>query len=281
MPTIEVDRCDPISTTLRVACSLCTGNYSKSYCSMFIHDGTLMVCGGSLNKHDVYYGDEPWKCFLLDNSTWKHHSTLNYKRSYSATVTTSKGTFIFGGNQSSKNYEYLPIGSKKWTRGKKNQLPGGFFFGCAIEVKSNQEIWLIDDKKILSFDVNSHSSQILPLKLIKERKRFACAKIPGTSKIIVTGGYTASDYESSCEIIDTETKTVTIASSMNYKRCGHGMGIIYVRGEDRLAVFGGTVGYGRTHNCLELFNIHTQKWELAENLTMRRYRASFGFVNIF
>ena len=221
-----------------------TKHPTLTYCSMFIHDGTLMVCGGSLNKHDVYYDDEPWKCFLLDNSTWKHHSTLKYKRSYSSTVTTSKGTFIFGGNQSSKNYEYLPIGSKKWTRGKKNQLLGGFVFGCAIEVKSNQEIWLIDDKKILSFDVNSHSSQILPLKLIKERKRFACAKIPGTSKIIVTGGYTAIDYESSCEIIDTEKQTVTMSSSMNYKRCGHGMGIIYVRGEDRLAVFGGTVGYG-------------------------------------
>ena len=23
-----------------------TGNYSKTYCSMFIHDGVLMVCGG-------------------------------------------------------------------------------------------------------------------------------------------------------------------------------------------------------------------------------------------
>ena len=253
-------------------------------CSMFIHDGALMVCGGGTNMYYVgNYGiAEPWKCFQLDNGIWKEHSTLNQKRGCSAIVTTNKGTFVFGGNQFCKSYEYLPIGSNKWKNGKPGRLPGGIFDACAIEVKSKQEIWLIGGnpktKRILSFDVNSHTSKVLPFKLIKEREYHACAFIPGTSKILVTGGISGVIHQTSCEIIDTENGTVKMASDMNYVRCSHGMGVINVNGEERLAVFGGTDGYA--HDSIELYNPKTQKWELAKDLAIDIPRSSFGFTNI-
>ena len=263
-----------------------------THCSMFIHDGFLMVCGGGTCAYDSHYGKkESWKCFQFKNGIWNEHSNLIRKRAYSATVTTNKGTFIFGGTQSMKTYEYLPTGFKKWKQGKPNQLSSGFLNGCAIEVKSKQEIWLIGgrrtpksggwrfyiDDMILAFDINSHTSRELPFKLIQKREYHACAFIPGTSKILVTGGLSDFKRENSCEIIDTEDGTVTMASPMNHERSGHGMGIINVNSEERLAVFGGfrDVGYS-----VELYNTETQKWELAENLKLNISRTKFGFVNV-
>ena len=60
----------------------------------------------------------------------------------------------------------------------------------------------------------------------------------------------------------------------------HGMGIIKINGEERLAVLGGTQGYGRVHDSIELYNIKTLKWELAEDLEMDIQRFCFGFVSI-
>ena len=91
-----------------------TKDLKSTYCSLFLHDGNLMVFGSTDKK--------PSKCFQLENLTWKEHSTLNRKRVNSATVTTDKGTFVFGGVHNGKSYEYLPIGSKKWKIGKSSLL---------------------------------------------------------------------------------------------------------------------------------------------------------------
>ena len=54
----------------------------------------------------------------------------------------------------------------------KSRIPGGFDRGFAIAVKSGQEIWLIGgdgtEKRILSFDVESHTFQELPFQLKEE-----------------------------------------------------------------------------------------------------------------
>ena len=261
-----------------------TGNYSITHCKIFIHDGALMVCGGGTSKDDGHY-DGSWKCFQLDNGTWKEHSTLQRRRGYSAIVTTDQGTFIFGGNEYSKSYEFLPIGSKKWKIGKRShsQLPGGILNTSAIEVKSKQEIWLIGGnpkrKRILSFDMTSHTSKELPFELINEREYHACAFIPGTCKILVTGGISDHKHQNSCEIIDTENGTVEMASEMNYARCSHGIGIINLNGKESLVVFGGTQGYGGIYDSIELYNTKTKKWELYKDLELNVPRTKFGFVN--
>ena len=256
-----------------------TQDVISTKCSMFIHDGALMVfaCTGTYS-----FLKNPWKCFEFNNGKWKEHSTLKRNRSCSTTVATDKGTFIFGGNESHKTFEYLPIGSQKWKNGKKGQLPGGFFYGCAIQIKNKHEILLINGitDKILSFNINSHTSQELPFRLNFQREFPACAYIPGTNKILVTGGISGAIHQSSCEIIDTEDGTVKMASDMNYARCTHGVGIINVNGEDRLAVFGGSGYGGRRHDSIELYNAKTQKWELTEDFKLNVPRSGFGFVNI-
>ena len=52
----------------------------------------------------------------------------------------------------------------------KIEIPGGFEDGCAIAIKFDQEIWLIGGfrpgKRILSFDVESHTFKVLPFSAI-------------------------------------------------------------------------------------------------------------------
>ena len=150
------------------------------YSSMVLHDGAILLCGGTNNYQ---------KCLQLDHGTWKEHSTLNQKRVDHSAVTTQTATFLFGGIFSRETYEYLPKGSSTWLMGKR-EIPGGFRNGCAIAVKSDQEIWLIGgmftEKRILSFNVNDHIFKELPYQLNIRRSGHRCAFIPNTKKVMIT-----------------------------------------------------------------------------------------------
>ena len=126
---------------------------------MVAHNGTVLLCGGQGNSG---------KCLQLDHGIWKEHSTFNKKRVWHSAVTTQAATFVFGGIYSSKTYEYLPKDSTEWIMGKA-EIPEGFERGFAIAFKSEQEIWFIGgagtEKRILSFDVESHTFQVLPFQL--------------------------------------------------------------------------------------------------------------------
>ena len=195
---------------------------------MVAHNGTILLCGGENNSN---------KCLQLDHGTWKEHSTLNEKRVWHSAVTTQEATFIFGGGYSDKTYEYLPKDSTKWLMGR-TEIPGGFRSGCAVAVKSEQEIWLIggweNERRILTFNINDHTFQVLTSQLSVRRRGHRCAFIPNTNKIMITGGY---DMLDSAEILDTEDGSVTMASPMNTKSFLHGMGVVTINGKDRLAVF--------------------------------------------
>ena len=236
--------------------------------SIVSHNGTILLCGGLNNNIR--------KCLQLDNGTWKEHS-INKARILHSMATTPTATFIFGGCHSKKTFEYLPKDSTKWMRGR-TEIPGrGFDSGCAITVKSGQEIWLIggwiSQKRILSFNVKSHNFQVLPLQLNMGRQGHRCAFIPNTNKIMITGGYGVLD---STEVLDIESGSVTMGSPMNSRRSGHGIGVVTFNGEDRIAVFGGYDG-GKELDSVELYNSHTEKWEMTQ---LKLSEPKFGFSSL-
>ena len=236
--------------------------------SMVLHDGAISLCGGSNN------GIIGSKCLQLDHGTWKNHSTLNQDRFDHSAVRTQTATFIFGGSHSRETYEYLPKGSSTWVMGRR-KIPGGFWYGCAIAVKSDQEIWLIGgvetEQRILSFNVHSHIFRILPFQLSEMWSGHSCAFIPNTNKVMITGSFGNS------EILNTEDGSVTLASPMNVERTGHGMGVLTIKGEDRLAVFG---GYNSILlDSVETYNAKSAKWETTDiKLNGRKYE--FGYLTV-
>ena len=104
-----------------------------------------------------------------------------------------------------------------------------------------------------------------------------CAFIPNTNKIMITGGHDYSCLDST-EILDTEDGSVTIERPMNFKRVGHGMGVITINGDERIAVFGGYDGRNEL-DSVELYNTQTEIWETAD-FKLREARSSFGFLKI-
>ena len=242
--------------------------------SMVKHNGNILVCGGLRN---------PKQCLKLDHGNWKEHSTLNDTRIMHSVVTTKHTTFIFGGFYSSRTYEYLQKESNTWLTGN-NKIPGGFSSGCAIAVKSEQEIWLIGgfgtEKRILSFNINDHTFQELPFRLNVRRVSSRCAYIPNTNKVIVTGGCNlTSIQQKSTEIIDTDRRVSIIASPMNVKRFGHGIGIITFNGKETLAVFGGREKSYKWLDSAELYNTKTGKWEQTD-IKLNGAKGHFGFLTV-
>ena len=185
--------------------------------SMVLHNGTILLCGG----YDQT-GRNMQKCLQLYHGTWKQHSTLSKRRQLHSVVTTQTASFLFGNGslvRPGTTYEYLPKDSTTWLMGQ-TEIPGGLQGGCAIAVKSDQEIWLIGGKnteyRILTFSVKDHTFQELPSQLNVGRWDHRCAFIPNTNKVMITGGYNGP--LDSTEILDTEDGSVTMASPMNFQK---------------------------------------------------------------
>ena len=69
-----------------------------------------------------------------------------------------------------------------------------------------------------------------------------------------------------------------MASPMNSKRSGHGMGVFTINGKDRLAVFGGFDGISLL-DSVELYNTETEKWEITD-FKLREPKSHFSFLTV-
>ena len=94
---------------------------------------------------------------------------------------------------------------------------------------------------------------------------------------MITGGEGCGLLDST-EILDTEDGKVTMASPMNSKRYAHGMGVLTINGEDRLAVFGGYDGENEL-NSVELYNTKTEKWEMTD-FKLCEAKSGFSFLTV-
>lgn len=221
-----------------------------------VHDGTILFCG-----FDPVKGEACQTVFQFDHGIWKEHSVLNRKRFGDTVVSTPTATFIFGRG----TYEYLPVGTTTWLDGGDMKA---FLGGCGVAAKSGEEIWLIDDcynKAILfCFDVKDHTLRRINSKfrnVPSGKGRLRCALIPGTNKIAVTDGLLGL-----LDTIDTEDGSIGSYcpefSGLDCGRRNHGMGIVTVNGENRLAVFGRIYRHDRNpdNESVELYNPKV-KWE--------------------
>ena len=199
-------------------------------------------------------------------------------------MTTNDGTYIFGAGfvGSTDNYEFLPKNSAVWQAGK-TKIPDGFWLGCAVEVPGKNQILLIGGygkfKRILKFDTVNEEFEELNVSLQNGRHRHTCARLPNTNLIVIAGGESNGKLDTT-EILNLEDNTITPGNAMNTKRSSHGMGVITIGNEDRLAVFGNGEG-GNDSFDLETLNPSTRMWEVS-NLNIGRLgeKFSFGYISL-
>ena len=265
----------------------------------FVHNGTIMLAG-CCSRPVGHYQNEPlqvmYECLSLTGRIWCHHSYTNYTRHTAAHACTKSGTFFFGGYHSPETFEYLSKNSKDWVVSD-NKIPEGFQSGYAVVI-SHEEIWLIGGSlsdesqktnRILSFDTINHTFKTVDFRLIDARAEHCCAFIPGTTKIIVTGGRGDWDVPvESSEIIDVRNKTVISGPKMNNFRANHGIGILKIENQNRVIVFGGSMKYECPNDpcdpevpqdTVEVYIPEQQIWEPA-NFKLIKPRYCFGFSTI-
>ena len=94
---------------------------------------------------------------------------------------------------------------------------------------------------------------------------------------MITGGY-GNGVLDSVEILDTGDGSFTLASPMNSKRVNHGMGVVTINDENKLAVFGGWDGRAKL-DTVELCNTQTEKWEMMK-FKLSKARSGFSFLTV-
>ena len=99
---------------------------------------------------------------------------------------------------------------------------------------------------------------------------------------MITGGHHCNfKYFDSTEVLDTDNGSITMACPMNSKRIDHGMGVMTINGEDKVAVFGGLESCRRENelDSIEFYNTQTEKWEMAD-FKLSEPKVGFGFLPI-
>ena len=261
-------------------------------CSFITMHNKTIIVGGKPRNANVF------KCLKLHHGMWKEHSILNEERMSPSVVATDNGTFIFGGdgpnewNGMSTNrisYEYLPKDSTAWKVGK-TQVPTPWSMGkgCAISIPSDKLIWIMGTlcnvSSILKFNVDTHTFLKSNTTTKEKRRQKRCISIPGTKKILITGGtsYFGTALNTT-EIFDTETETISFGPPMNIARASHGIGIMTINSDNRIVVFGGTdnenIEEGGLLDSVEFYNTKAEKWTLT-NLRLTKADVFHGNISI-
>ena len=249
-----------------------------------MHNRALVSCGGQAGKD--YRNSFGIGCLQLDpkSRSWRFHSVLNEDEEYLRTAVSTKGGIYLLGFY--HTVEHLSENAKKWRQvdfdPDKGDVREALNHSSAVVDQSDQMIWIFGPENVFLLDLDKRSISKLASKLNVPRFNQRCAYLPGTKKIIITGGHKptpdvdedeeALDYT---EIFDTEDRTITMASPMNHKRDAHGIGTITVQGEDRVAVFGGTSrnnGSWISLDNLELCNPQTDVWDLSKIKLKENYQ---------
>ena len=253
-----------------------TPKHNNAFPLLIVHDGILLLCGGYSNQH---------RCLKYENG-WKEHSILNQHRTFSSAVTTANGTFIFGGGPGciGQSFEFLPKKSNMWELGSTN-IPVEFDGGCAVLVPEMNAILLIGgwqtEKRVLTLEIGTRDFKAMNVTLLNQRKNQECARLPDTNVIVITGGGVDDDNVlDTTEVFNLEDNTITLGSPMNTKRWKHGMAVITVDDEDRLAIFGGRDENGDYLDSVEILNPRSRKWEVKSDLKLKEPKEEFGYISL-
>ena len=236
------------------------------------NDKKILLCGGTNNLK---------KCLKLDDEGWVDHSDLIEERSWASSITVSRGSFIFGGFESPKTWEWLPTGSNSWKKGGSIPDPG-FWKGCVVQVTDWQVILIggkVTKDKIIQFDIRKGKFEEVG-KLNQGRWGHSCIMVRNT--IIVSGGEETYEHLTSTELIEVDHFTSRFGPKMQMARVRHGLINTHFNNKPTVFAIGGE-GYqnGEWHiwDSIEEWDPDKEQWILL-NLTHIEARHSFGYISL-
>ena len=205
---------------------------------------------------------------------------LPQPRGHSAAVSMENiGTYLIGGPTSDmyRTTDFLPEGTTEWVAGP--EIPVDMNYPCALSI-SQLSFLIIYGNDIREYDVdisNPLSSSgwqpatKFPQLQTRRELQPGCGKIG--DQVVIGGGYDASGYLSSTEVLNLSTRTISYAGDLNSPRGFFHMASITKNGEQMLLAFGGVDETSTAINSVEHFDNNT--WTLAPT-TMQEARFYFG-----
>ena len=227
--------------------------------TVIVHKSELMVIAATY-------------CFIFENGSWIHHSSLSTDRRNAIVVSMPRGIYVFGGHYSPYTSEFLPNGQIKWQEGPKIPEPGiQWLGGYGAPISSNELIIIIGCfTNVMKLNIDSQEWTNVE-NLLKGRchQQYVLFK----NKIIVCGGYYG---ETSTEIIDLSNGTVRKAGDLNVRRSMHGMDVSNHSGQRKVIAFGGFNANDQYLDSVEEWNDESETWKMT-SLKLSEAKAQFRY----
>ena len=109
--------------------------------------------------------------------------------------------------------------------------------------------------------------------------------MPESNIVLVTGGLNedgeadSADMTEILTIKDSGDIIAEMSTPMNTKRYGHGMGLLTIHGEERIAVIGGVDGNKEFLDSIETYDPSSKKWE-SSDIKMSVAKGAFGYITV-
>ena len=246
------------------------------------------------------------KCWVLkkckNKVNWAYHSELKHTRKAGLVLKMSKGIYVFGGQNllGTHTSEFLPNGTKKWIDGPKlpNEVfgklskKGGFgtkVFGstCALAISSNELLMAgVHDYSDLIMKLNVDTQEWTDIGTLEGKVNTMC--IFNDKVVIVYGDAKTAILPMRRSKTQTNQLKAHLEHPVVFKRGGdlnskkrvcQKMGIVSLRGTQKLVIFGTTSHFEHEWDQkmpVEEWNDELEQWEISTELEFPSCRRGFA-----
>ena len=235
--------------------------------SMVVNNNNeLMVFGGQGQS------EKSKVCLVYKNNEWTHHSIMVMGRIHSCSIVMPNGIYVFGGRpcfppMSHLSCEFLPNDQLYWSI-LHTQIPRpGLSMASCVAISPFEIIFTGGvapaSKRIMVFNTLTKEWNLNGEELIHGRWGHKSFLFNG--KLIITAGQNETGVLSSTEILELKSWKPKESGRLHEARWGHGIGVINIKGKQKLLVFGGwSVNRKIRHTSVEAWNDDEECWEKSE-----------------